>query len=377
MINKRNQVSFSMMLADQRKIKRQFFEQVNRALNWNDIEAVLGKYYKKGFSVDGRPAHSSLVLFKMCLLQYWYGLSDYEVEAQCNDSLSFTYFLGLALEDQVPDHSTVSRFRSELTKNGGWEPIFNEVNRQLAAHHVIVKEGCIVDASITDSPLKPKGKTVHPVAEDRKETTDAPPEQTTQQQESTTATPPTAPKHTPNIEPTEATATKCDSEAAWIKKAGKLHYGYKKHLATDTEGMVLAVVTTPANKSDVVHLLDVVAKAELPPKTPVAADKGYCSKKNRDGLSEMKLKSRIMRKATRGKPLSKRAKWFNAQISKYRFVVERTFGSMKLWSGAAVARYRGLANTHTQHLLEATAHNIYRTPGLAVLATERKYRLKG
>ena len=40
-----------------------------------------------------------------------------------------------------------------------------------------------------------------------------------------------------------------DTEAAWLKKAGKLHYGYKKHLCTDdAEGMIMAVTTTAAMK---------------------------------------------------------------------------------------------------------------------------------
>ncbi|NQY10979.1 MAG: transposase, partial [Flavobacteriales bacterium] len=33
-----------------------------------------------------------MLLFRMCLLQTWYGLSDYEVEDRVNDSISFGYF---------------------------------------------------------------------------------------------------------------------------------------------------------------------------------------------------------------------------------------------------------------------------------------------
>lgn len=347
MINKRHQVSFTTILLSQRKLKSVFFMQVDKAIDWNEVEQVLNKYYRKGFSVDGRPAYSGLVLFKMCLLQFWYGLSDYEVEAQCNDSISFSNFIGISLEDQVPDHSVVSRFRSEVTAKGGWDAMFDEVNRQLANNHIIIKTGMIVDASVTDTPLKPKGKTVHPIPEDRKE--------------DEVATTPT--------EPQQGTH---DQEAAWLKKGRKLHYGYKKSIGTDPEGMVLAVVTTPANESDMVHLLDVVDKAKMPSQAHVTADKGYCSKSNKDGLATRKLRSRIMHKATKSKKLTQREQQFNAAISKYRFKVERTFGSMKRWAGAGIARYRGLAKTHTQHLLEAMAHNLYRMPGLAVLAAERK-----
>ena len=142
MINNRYQMSFSTILLSQRKLKSEFFNQVNTAIDWNKVEGVLNRYYKKGVSVDGRPAYGSLILFKMCLLQYWYGLSDYEVEAQCNDSISFSNFIGIALEDQIPDHSVISRFRNTVTEKGGWEIIFREVNTQLEAHSIIVNPHC-------------------------------------------------------------------------------------------------------------------------------------------------------------------------------------------------------------------------------------------
>ena len=49
-----------------------------------------------------------------------------------------------------------------------------------------------------------------------------------------------------------------------------------------------------------------------------------------------------------------------------RYVVERTFGSMRRWFGAGVARYVGLEKTHAQHVMEAIAYNLYRTPGIIV-----------
>ena len=65
----------------------QFFDQMNLLLNWSLIEMELKKYYSKGVSVAGRPSYSGLLLFKISLLQTWYGLSDYEVEERINDSL--------------------------------------------------------------------------------------------------------------------------------------------------------------------------------------------------------------------------------------------------------------------------------------------------
>ncbi|MDD7273725.1 MAG: transposase, partial [Prevotellaceae bacterium] len=49
-----------------------------------------------------------------------------------------------------------------------------------------------------------------------------------------------------------------------------------------------------------------------------------------------------------------------------RYRVERTFGSIHRWFGGGTARYVGLAKTHAQHIMEAVAYNLYRTPGIIV-----------
>ena len=78
-----------------RKIKRTFFTQMNELLDWDKIGSVIDQYYHKGKSATGKPSYDGVLLFKMCLLQTWYGLSDYEVEDRVNDSISFGYFCGL------------------------------------------------------------------------------------------------------------------------------------------------------------------------------------------------------------------------------------------------------------------------------------------
>ena len=55
------------------------------------------KDYSKSKRAKGKPSYDGLLLFKMCLIQSCYGLSDYEVEGQINDSLSFSYFCGMTI----------------------------------------------------------------------------------------------------------------------------------------------------------------------------------------------------------------------------------------------------------------------------------------
>jgi IS5 family transposase len=320
-----------------RKIKKTFFNQINTLIDWKPISKIIDRNYNRGKSAVGQPSYDGLLLFKMCLLQTWYGLSDYEVEDRINDSISFSYFVGLNIDQVAPDHSTLSRFRTAMTKAKVFETLLNEINRQLERHKIIVKTGAIVDASVIETPLKPKGKTSYKVTEDREDAE------------------PVAEKEYPES---------VDKEAAWLKKGGKYHFGYKKHHVTDQEGLVLGVLTTKASTNEISILEEVLNTANLPKHIPLMADKGYQSQKNEEVLKKKKLKNRILKKAKKNQPLTRWEKLFNKLIGKTRYKVERTFGGIKRWFNGGKARYRGLAKMHTQNLMEAIGYNLYRSPGI-------------
>jgi IS5 family transposase len=320
-----------------RKIKRAFFSQINTLIDWDNIEKLIDTDYSRGKSAVGKPSYSGLLLFRMCLLQSWYGLSDYEVEDRLNDSISFSYFCGMNIDEVAPDHSTLSRFRTALTKTKTFEKLFSIINAQLEAHNIIVKKGIIVDASVIDTPLRPKGKTNHKVTEDRSEE---------------------------EIKVKKQYADSVDTDGTWLKKRGKYHFGFKKHHVTDNEGLVIGVLTTTASKNEIANLEDVLetVNIDLPKDIPLKADKGYQSKKNAGLLKKRNLKNHILRKAYKNKPLTRWERKFNKLIGKTRFKVERTFGGIKRWFNGGLARYRGIEKMHTQNLMEAMCYNLYRSP---------------
>ena len=322
-----------------RKIKTTFFSQMNTLIDWDTISKIISEDYSKGKSAVGKPSYDGLLLFKMCLLQSWYGLSDYEVEDRINDSLSFSYFCGMTIEQVAPDHSTLSRFRTALTKTKTFERLFASINAQLEKHNIIVKSGLIVDASVIDTPLRPKGKTNYIVTEDRSKE---------------------------EVEVKKEYAESVDKDATWLKKRGKYYFGFKKHHVTDDEGLVLGVLTTTASKNEIANLEEVLdtINVAIQKKIPLKGDKGYQSKKNEILLKDRKLKNHILKKAKKNKPLTKWEKRFNKLIGKTRFKVERTFGGIKLWFRGGVARYRGIEKMHTQNLMEAMCYNLYRSPGI-------------
>lgn len=346
---KKSELTLADSICDLRvsKIKKSFFEQLNNLLDWRSISKIINKHYTKGKSAVGTPSYDGLLLFKICLLQTWYGLSDYEVEDRVNDSLSFSYFCGMSIEESSPDHSTISRFRKVMTESKSYDKLFKEINKQLKKHGIIVKQGVLLDASIIDTPLKPKGKKTYKVTQSEEES---------------------------EIKVERNYPDSVDQEASWIKKRGSIRYGYKKHYVSDEEGLVLGVVTTPGNINEISNLEEVLDSVDLPEGISLKADKGYQSQKNKELLKKRKLKNHILKKAAKNRPLTNWEKQFNKLVGKTRFKIERTFGSIKRWFNGGKARYKGLAKMHTQNLMEAICYNLYRVPG--IIASNCKNKAK-
>jgi IS5 family transposase len=350
------------LLISRRKVKETFFSQINALIDWKPIEQMLVRIYSKGKSHTGRQPYAPIVLFRIELMRVWFGLSDGEVEEQVNDRISFTRFAGIPFEQSVPDSTTVCRFRNELVRANAYEALLNEINRQLEQKEILVKTGVLVDASITPTPHKPRGPKIYEViAEDRNE------EATSQATLFSSAKQARDKEAQAQGVPVVPVVQKgVDTEGAWIKKGKRLEYGFKKHCATDEQGLVLSVETTAANESDTKHLQQPLEKAQLKKGTPVKADKGYKSAANDKLLTKMELGNHIMQKARKNHPLTGAQKVFNRGVSRVRYRIERTFGSIKCWFRGGIARYWGLAKTHAQHVMEAIAYNLYRTPMLYI-----------
>jgi len=341
------QMSFSELYVLRRTKKAKFFNEIDLIIDWTAFESALSLYYTKGSSATGRPSYSGLVLFKMLLIGTWYGLSDESVEEMVLDSLSAMKFCGLDLEDEVPDHSTLCRFRKSLNESKAWDKLLKLFNKQLKKRGIMLKKGAAkIDASLTDSGFKPPKPNSFEMAEDRKEKSRSKEEIKKEQKYY------------------KEQNTSADPQARWIKKSGKYRYGYKKQVVTDSEGMIEALHTTTANEHDSKSLRTVLRKVVKSKKQALFADKAYKSKKHDQYLEKQGIKNRMQRKAYKNKPLTKWEQKFNKLISKKRWVIERTFGSIKKWFKSERARYKGKIKTHGQHVLEAIAHNLKRAPGL-------------
>ena len=94
------------------------------------------------------------LMFRMLVLQALNNLSDEQVEYQVRDRLSFSRFLGLAIEDSIPDATTFWLFREKLAKAGLIEKLFDRFDQHLAAKGYMARGGQIIDASIVPVPTQ-------------------------------------------------------------------------------------------------------------------------------------------------------------------------------------------------------------------------------
>jgi transposase len=91
-----------------------FYDRLNGILDEHKfdrrVEALCRRYYKS--DKRGRPSMSPGVYFRLLLIGYFEGLdSERGIAWRVADSLSLRNFLRFALDEQTPDHSTISRTR--------------------------------------------------------------------------------------------------------------------------------------------------------------------------------------------------------------------------------------------------------------------------
>src|ERR1700751_363518 len=133
-------------------------EAIDHLVPWEsfraEIEAVVLTPDELKKSSAGRKPFDAILMFRMLVLQALNNLSDEQVEYQVRDRLSFSRFLGLAIEDGIPDATNLLLFREKLAKTGLIEKLFDRFDQHLAAKGYLARGGQIIDASILPVPTQ-------------------------------------------------------------------------------------------------------------------------------------------------------------------------------------------------------------------------------
>jgi transposase len=129
-----------------------FYRKLNEVLAEAGFDAFVEGLCRKFYHAEmGRPSIPPGVYFRMLLLGYFEGIdSERGIAWRCGDSLSFRAFLGLALTEATPDHSSLSRIRSRLDVETHAE-VFTWVLKVLAARRLVKGKTLGVDATTLEA----------------------------------------------------------------------------------------------------------------------------------------------------------------------------------------------------------------------------------
>jgi len=128
----------------------------------NEALAAMNARFNEIYADRGRDSIAPEKLIRALLLQVFYSVrSERQLCEQLGYNLLFRWFVGLALEDPVWDHSTFSKNRDRLLAHRVVEGFFAEVLRQAEAKGLLSKEhfsvdGTLIQAWASQKSFRPK-----------------------------------------------------------------------------------------------------------------------------------------------------------------------------------------------------------------------------
>jgi len=292
-------------------------EMIHDVVDFEMFREVLeeGVLIKDRKSNAGAKPYDVVMMFKILILQRYYGLGDTQLEYQIIDRISFKKFLGLESGDKVPDEKTVWAFREKLTNEGLVEKIFSQFTDYLDSKGLIMNEGKMVDASFTIAPRQRNTRD-----ENKK----------IKEGEGSDLW-----NDTPNKKKHK------DIDARWTKKNGETLYGYKNHAKVDSKSKFIDnYKVTDASVHDSQALEDLLEEDDKGQE--FYADSAYTGKDQEKVIDKYEMKNKVHEKGYKNKPLTDEQKEGNREKSKTRARVEHVFGFMEQSMNGLIVKSVGI-----------------------------------
>lgn len=294
--------------------REEFLNKMDAILPWKEWVELVRPYYPSG--KRGRPPIEIETMLRMTLLQTWFNLSDEAVEDAIFDSYAMKSFMRICFEsgEQVPDATTLCKFRKLLSQHNLQKAIFEQVQSVLAKEGKQVCGGTIVDATIISAP-----------------------------------------------ESTRNAEGKRDPEMHSVRKGTKWYFGMRVHIGVDPmHGFVHSLTATAANAAEVKQTPELVR----PDDDVVYGDAGYC-KTDRHMKDGKKRRYEINRqRGTFFRHYGEGLSWqeerkLEQRKASVRCKVEYVFHVVKDIFGWRKARYRGIQKNKDYAYLAFASANLY------------------
>lgn len=377
-----------------------FLKELDSIIDFEKLRPLLNKNGIAKSNVAGAPAYDNILMFRILLLQKYYNLSDQATQDALYVNLLFIRFTGLSLEDDVPNESTICRFRNSLLKAKLYDKLFNSINKQLEAKSLIAKTGksILVDATLIKSEnTQIKNKSKETYKEDRKGIEALNAELDRELDEELQSKTPSKKKikkllnakaynsktyknaqldthqgiDTKDIKTSQTIIdneedsynhkNRVDSEIRIGYHASKKQYtqGYKVHIAVDEEsGVIIDKETTFANTADIDTVETFVNSIE--DMKAFYADKAYKSKEVDELLNTHNIENMICLKEKQNLTQEQIKQQREAETPKHkiRAKVEHRFADIKVQMKQATTKFIGLVRNNMNFTLTCIAANL-------------------
>ena len=299
-------------------------EAIGRLVPWEsfraEIEAVVLTPDELKKSSAGRKPFDAILMFRMLVLQALNNLSDEQLEYQVRDRLSFSRFLGLAIENSIPDATTLWLFREKLAKAGLIKKLFEGFDQHLAAKGYMARGGQIIDASIVPVPTQRNSR-----------------DENDQLRAGRT---PAGWKQKP------AKLRQKDRDARWTKKHGRSFFGYKNHVNADAKHKLIRhYAVSDAAVHDSQELDGLLHKGNTC--NDVFADSAYRSTEIEAQLKPALQEADSPTRSTQP-PAVFGAKASEPRKSRIRARIEHVFGAQQSGPGGRIVRTIGMVRARAK-----------------------------
>ena len=133
--------------------KSHILRRIKENIDFSFVNELMEARYCKN---NGRPAYSPELMVKILFLKMYCDLSDRDLISRCETDMAFKYFLDLNLEDNVPEHSLLTKFRKNRLTTELLDSLLSETVAQAIKKGIIKSGAIIVDSTHTRSKHTPQ-----------------------------------------------------------------------------------------------------------------------------------------------------------------------------------------------------------------------------
>lgn len=143
--NENRQMKMCFVTLNELMPQEHFLRDLDRCVDFNFIYDKVEALY----SNTGRPSVDPVMLIKMMLIGYLYGIeSERRLEQEVRVNIAYRWFLGIELDEPVPDHSTISQLRRrKFSGTTIFQDIFDEIVRKCMEEGLVTGKLLLTDST--------------------------------------------------------------------------------------------------------------------------------------------------------------------------------------------------------------------------------------